>query len=141
MSALQVRQRSNKNVQLRVSGAILLLNAILYGLLVLAPFYANGIHHIPENEIKFSDVDVLKQPPFSWPWIGGSLWMVSLFAAALGPLVALASGIGLFWGLIQRWSSLPVRERVFWITIAALAAVMFIVTWSDGSRLATWFVD
>jgi hypothetical protein len=121
----------------RICGAIILALTIAYLLLVVLPYFGNGIHLRSFEEIAGSHVDVKGYPPFVWftPVQGAAL-----LASALTPLTAALAPVVLV-SLAMCRRSLRHAEAALWLVAAVLNITTLAATWQTLGLIRTWLVD
>jgi hypothetical protein len=126
-------------------GPLLLGATLLYVLLVLLPFYGNGIHLRSYGEIFGSHVDVKFLPPFAWfgpltPWTAltqTAAILTWLFGPPVSALCALALAVRLGAG----WRGVSWREKLTWPALIATALLIYTLSWPARELILTWLVD
>lgn len=121
----------------------LLLLAGGYALFVVAPYYANGLHHEPLADVAAGyhdpkDLWPLREPgPFA-----GLVGSGGLFTVLLGPLLVPVVPV---WAAVSTWSGrrtlTAARRWVLGVVVVAGAALAAWVYSPFGQALAAWKLD
>ena len=125
----------------RVCGALALGSALLFLLVAVVPFYANGIHLHSYAEIFGSQVDIKGYPPFTWPAVGLPLLLLAHLAYIFVPFLALPALAALALALLTGWRSFSGAERLRWLTALAATALILAGAWPIWTNLGTWIAD
>ena len=126
-----------------VLAAAVLAALALYGVGVLLPYFANGLHRLPLAEVASGRHD----PKDLWPrnaW-QGPVQLAGLFSLMLVPLAVLsATGIGGVW--LALLSRRPDRQRLpkalaLLVVLAVSSSALLFLLSPTGGLLATWRLD
>jgi hypothetical protein len=119
---------------------VAVLSTVPYGVGVLLPYYANGLHHRPAGETLYAhDMSTL------WPYdtaLGGVVAFVAVVGIPMFPFVTVAVAA---WSGFNLWDA---RRELTWTAIALYVAAAAVAVASLGwlttplaSELFVWLVD
>jgi hypothetical protein len=127
------------------TGPLLLaaVGAAALGLFFALPYYANGLHRYPLEEVASGLHDPKDLWPFDLGAVGGVFLLGAFVTMAVTPLVTmLAAG----WAGFEMWRAraLPERRRTVALGVLAIALAALTWVWSLsplGAALSTWLLD
>ena len=122
----------------RDCGAIVLGLTVAYLLLVVLPFYSNGIHLRSYQEIAGSFLDVKGYPPFVWFL---PLQALAMLAAGYAPLVSVPLTPLTLLLMAARWRSLSRAELAFLGATCLANVVALALTCQERGIILTWLAD
>src|SRR5689334_4134037 len=125
----------------RVCGALALSIALLFLLVAVLPFYANGIHLHSYAEIFGSQVDIKGYPPFTWPAVGLPLLLLAHLAYIFVPFLALPALAVLALALLTGWRTFSAAERLRGVATLAATVIILAGGWPIWSHLGAWIAD
>jgi hypothetical protein len=119
---------------------VAVLSTVPYGVGVLLPYYANGLHHRPAGETLYAyDMSTL------WPYdtaLGGVVSFVAIVGIPMFPFVTVAVAA---WAGFNLWDA---HRELTWTQIALYVAAALVAVASLGwlttplaSELFVWLVD
>ncbi len=127
----------------RVLIAALLLVMGLYLLLVVAPFFAYGLHLQDAAQVAGGAFDPKGYPLFQGSGASGNwLNVLAILSFIALPVVTIGAGGLLIVSLHRAWPRLGRQARIVISMVLALAAILMLVYFSPLGRLiGAWLVD
>ncbi|SFP85915.1 hypothetical protein SAMN05660464_4487 [Geodermatophilus dictyosporus] len=123
-------------------GALSVVAVAVYGLLVVVPYFVNGLDRFPLADVAVGYHDPKDLWPTTIPYVGGWLHLAGMLAMGLAPMtlvsVALVCGLSSVWAVVRRaWSVSAVHAVV---AVACGAATTWFST-PFAEALAGWQMD
>jgi hypothetical protein len=122
--------------------AVALLGALPYLAGVLLPYFVNGLHHLPLEEVASGRHD----PKDLWPqgFVGGLAQLAGFLSLALTPLalgfIGLASAAAGIAGLVTGEIRRTAVAAMLVLTVACALGVAWFF-WDTSAALTTWRMD
>jgi hypothetical protein len=128
-----------------VTAGLLVASTLAFVVLVLAPYYANGLHLQPTGAVAGGAFDPKSLPPYNWGDLNtdfgpGLLGFASLDFAVMMLLAPLAEAV-LYICVAVMWRRLSRLERGALGAILLVSVFFSISAWTFYSFLLAWLLD
>lgn len=124
-----------------VCGVTLIVFTVLYLILVIVPFYANGIFTHSFGEIFVSKYDPIGFVPFAWGSLGEVLLLLAIVVFAFSHFIVLPTSWVLVVVLVRRWHNMRDFEKALWSITLFAVVLVFGLTLLEDATIGSWLLD